>query len=56
MRYVDVDTKEERPEGSKAYAFGNDNDRSAKSDVRDALANYDIKLIYGVNENLSKRN
>lgn len=40
-----VDTKEVRLEGSKAYAFINDSDRSVSGNILDALGNYDIKPV-----------
>lgn len=40
-----LDTREQRPENSKAYAFVNDNDRNVSSSVTDALLNYDIKPV-----------
>ena len=40
-----VDTKEARPENSKAYAFINDNDRNVSGNVLDALNSYEIKPI-----------
>lgn len=40
-----VDTKEVRPENSKAYAFVNDNERKVSSNVLDALNSYQIKPI-----------
>lgn len=40
-----LDTRDQRPENSKAYAFVNDNDRNVSSSVTDALLNYDIKPI-----------
>ena len=40
-----VDTKEVRPENSKAYAFVNDNERNVSSNVLDALNSYEIKPI-----------
>lgn len=40
-----LDTKDVRPENSKAYAIINDNDRKVSSNVIDALENYNIKPI-----------
>ncbi|MFN7902078.1 MAG: DUF1829 domain-containing protein [Holosporales bacterium] len=40
-----MDTRDQRPENSKAYAFVNDNDRHVSSSVTDALRNYDIKPV-----------
>jgi len=40
-----LDTKDERPVGSKAYAFVNDNDRTVPSEVKDALQRYEIKPV-----------
>ncbi|MDA0344959.1 MAG: DUF1829 domain-containing protein [Proteobacteria bacterium] len=40
-----VDTKDVRPENSKAYAFVNDNERNVSSNVLDALNSYEIKPI-----------
>lgn len=40
-----VDTKEVRPENSKAYAVINDNERAVSSNVLDALNSYEIKPI-----------
>jgi hypothetical protein len=37
-----LDTKEERPKGSKAFAFVNDNERRVPNDVEDALKSYQI--------------
>jgi hypothetical protein len=40
-----LDTKDERPEGSRAYAFVNDNDKNVPAEVSDALSSYEIKPI-----------
>ena len=40
-----LDTKETRPEESKAYAFVNDNDRKVSGNVMEALNSYDIVPI-----------
>ena len=40
-----LDTREQRAENSKAYAFVNDNDRTVSSSVTDALKSYDIKPV-----------
>lgn len=40
-----LDTRDQRPENSKTYAFVNDNDRNVSSSVTDALLNYDIKPV-----------
>jgi len=39
------DTRDQRPENSRAYAFVNDNDRNVSSSVTDALLNYDIRPV-----------
>ncbi len=40
-----IDTKEARPENSKAYAVINDYERNVSSSLMDALNNYDIKPV-----------
>lgn len=45
-----VDTKETRPENSKAYAFINDRERNVSSNLIDALNNYNIKPVLWQNK------
>lgn len=40
-----LDTKDERPAGSVAFAFVNDNERRVPNDVEDALRNYEIQPV-----------
>lgn len=40
-----LDTREQRPENSRAYVFVNDNERNVSSGVTDALQNYDIRPV-----------
>ncbi|NNM60002.1 MAG: DUF1829 domain-containing protein [Legionellales bacterium] len=40
-----VDTKEVRPENSKAYALINDSENKVSNIISEALSNYDIKPI-----------
>lgn len=40
-----LDTREQRPENSQAYAFVNDSNQAVSSGVTDALLNYDINPI-----------
>jgi hypothetical protein len=40
-----LDTKEARPEGSKSYAFVNDNEKEVPNSFKDALLNYDITPV-----------
>jgi len=41
-----LDTRDQRPENSKAYAFVNDNDRNVPSNVTEALENYEITPVF----------
>lgn len=47
-----LDTKEERPSGSKAFAFVNDNERKVPKDVEDALRSYEIIPVLWSQRNL----
>ncbi len=47
-----LDTKEERPAGSKAFAFVNDNERKVPTDVEDALRSYEIIPVLWSQRNL----
>ncbi len=49
-----VDTKDVRPEDSKAYAFINDSGRDISSNALDALKNYEIKPVLWSDRERSK--